>query len=249
MKPLSIGEQLIWLEEVNSTNSYLAIMARKGVSEGVVVAARYQSDGKGQRGNSWESEVGKNLTFSVLLHPTFLPVKDQFLLSKLTALAVCDTLQVLASDISIKWPNDIYVGDCKICGILIENSFSSNLMDTTIIGIGLNVNQKTFPDDIPNPTSLSIIVKKHFSINDILTALCSNLTKRYQQLKLRQWDILAKEYFDKLYRKDNYYIYKANDVSFKAKIVGVRDSGELMLRTESGEIREFAFKEVSFSGG
>ena len=160
MQRLTIGDQVIWLEEVNSTNSHAAIMARKQVPEGVVIAARYQTEGKGQRGNSWESEEGKNLTFSVLLYPTFLPVRDQFLLSKLTTLAICDTLSPYIQGVSVKWPNDIYVDDCKIAGILIENSFSSHLLDTSIIGIGLNVNQKIFADDIPNPTSLAILTER-----------------------------------------------------------------------------------------
>jgi BirA family biotin operon repressor/biotin-[acetyl-CoA-carboxylase] ligase len=246
MQQLNIGENIIWLNEVESTNTHIAFLAQKNAAEGVVVAAKFQTEGKGQRGNVWESQSGMNLTFSVLLHPSFLPVKNQFLISKITALAICDTLDLLVGNTSIKWPNDIYVGDNKISGILIENSFSSHLMDVSIIGIGLNVNQKTFSDDIPNPTSLHILTQRLFKLDNLLKKLCSALSSRYHQLKCNNIEAISNDYFCKLYRKDSYYTYMANDVTFRAKIFGVRDSGELLLKTDSDEVREFCFKEVSF---
>jgi BirA family biotin operon repressor/biotin-[acetyl-CoA-carboxylase] ligase len=116
----------------------------------------------------------------------------------------------------------------------------------SIIGIGLNVNQKIFSDDIPNPTSLHILTQRLFNLDDLLQKLCASLSSRYHQLMCNSIDIISNDYYSKLYRKEDYYTYKANGEFFKAKIFGVRDSGELLLKTDSGEIKEFVFKEVSF---
>lgn len=246
MQRVELGKDIIWLDEVDSTNVHMASLAMQGVEEGTVVAAKFQTEGRGQRGNTWDSEDAKNLTFSILLRPTFLPVKKQFLVSKVVALAICDTLECFVSGISIKWPNDIYVGDAKIAGILIENSFSSHLMDTSIVGIGLNVNQTVFTDDIPNPASLCLLTGKEYDLNALLEKLCHALSNRYSQLISENFDVISNDYFGKLYRKDKYYTYMSNGITFRAIIFGVRDSGELLLKTESGEIKSFFFKEISF---
>jgi BirA family biotin operon repressor/biotin-[acetyl-CoA-carboxylase] ligase len=246
MKSTRIGNDIIWLQEVDSTNNYASKYARDGESHGLVIAAHNQTEGKGQRGNSWESISGMNLLFSIVLKPTFLKVQRQFLLSKVAALAVCDVLAPLVNEVSIKWPNDIYVSNCKIAGILIENSFSTSYLDSSIIGIGINVNQTKFTDDIPNPTSLKILTREEYDIDSLLENVCKAFDLRYQSLEAENEESISVDYFQMLFRKDNYYSYRAQEETFRAKIFGVRDSGELILKTDRGELKEFAFKEVSY---
>lgn len=241
-----VGDRVIWLHYVNSTNDYAAKYSRDSSSHGLIVVADYQTEGKGQRGNTWESQLGVNLLFSLVLKPSFLKVQRQFLLSKVTALAVCDTIAPLVSGISIKWPNDIYINNSKVAGILIENSFSTSFLDSSIIGVGLNVNQNDFSDDIPNPTSLFRNLNQEISSIDLLDRFCECFDLRYNMLVDGDEGIISNDYFELLYRKDSYYNYQSNNERFKAKIFGVRDSGELVLQTDSGELREYAFKEVSF---
>ncbi len=242
----TIGHQIIWLQEVDSTNQYASRYAREASSHGLIVATHHQTEGKGQRGNTWESSPGKNLLFSLVLRPTFLQVQKQFLISKATALAVCDMLITLASGVSIKWPNDIYIDNCKVAGILIENSFSTSVIDSTIVGVGINVNQNDFPDDIPNPTSLLIATGIEYNVEHLLKSFCSFFENRYQMLERRMVDTITNDYKNLLYRKDEFHLYRAKENTFKAKIFGVRDSGELILETEEGELLEFDFKEVSY---
>jgi len=245
---VNIGEQIIWLDEVNSTNDYASKLSAENISEGLVVAALFQTEGKGQRGNSWESNHNENLTFSAILFPKFLEVQKQFLLSKTVSLGVFDAISKIADNVSIKWPNDIYIGNGKVAGILIENSFSSRFLDKTIVGIGLNVNQVSFSDDLPNPTSLKIETGKHFELVHILNDLCKSLTIRYQQLIDKQLDKIATDYYQNLYHNNDYFQYSAEGRKFTARVVNVKESGELVLETTKGEILEFSFKEVSFCG-
>lgn len=246
MDSISIGHKILWVDEVSSTNDYISDLKGSDAQHGIVVAARNQTQGRGQRGNSWESESGKNLLFSVLLKPSFLPVKYQFLISKISALAVVDLLSENLSGTTIKWPNDIYVKGGKIAGILIENSFRSANLETTIIGIGLNVNQVRFSDELPNPTSLGLETGGEFSVSSLLDKFCLHLESRYQMLKVGDFKQIANEYFANLYRSTGFNRYSANGEVFSARIVGVKDTGMLVLETEKGEHREFAFKEVCF---
>lgn len=246
MKYPEIGRKIIWLDEVSSTNDYANNISKDLDSHGVVVAANFQVQGRGQRGNSWESEREKNLLCSILLWPNFLEVQQQFLLSKVASLAVCDVLKTEITDVAIKWPNDIYVNNSKIGGILIENSFSSPYLDSSIVGLGVNLNQTAFSQDIPNPTSLLLETGKEIEVKKFLNDLCEAFNKRFNTLIESDYDKLSEDYFNSLYRKDNYYKYRAGGEVFKAKIVGVKNSGELILQTEEGTQRVFAFKEVSF---
>lgn len=243
-----VGDRIIWLKSVSSTNDYAAQLSRDASSHGLIIMADFQTEGKGQRGNSWESEDGSNLLFSIILKPAFLEVQRQFLLSKVAALAVCDSISQLLEDVSIKWPNDIYINNSKLAGILIENSFSSNYLDSSIIGVGININQKEFSDEIPNPTSLFISQNKDIEINkiDILSSFCDSFNSRYSMLQEGKEGVISYDYFSRLYRRHDFYEYMSNGERFFAKIFGVKDSGELVLQTDKGELREFAFKEVSF---
>ena len=242
-----IGHRVIRLEEIPSTNDYANQLALDNNEHGLVVVAALQTQGKGQRGNVWESKSGENLLFSILLKPSFLKVQRQFLLSKVAALAVCKTISTYLPDVTIKWPNDIYVGNEKIAGILIENSFSSSTLNTSVVGIGVNVNQVDFSDDLPNPTSLTWQTGIKYNLEETLLLICQAFDTYYQQLEMGETEHINAEYFDLLYRRKGYNKYVAKGESFKARIFGVRESGELVLETEQGDLREFAFKEVNFT--
>ncbi|HCX99661.1 MAG TPA: biotin--[acetyl-CoA-carboxylase] ligase [Bacteroidales bacterium] len=245
MEKKPIGNTVKWFGELKSTNDYATSIAHFDGSHGIVIASEFQSQGRGQRGNQWESEKGENLLFSIVLHPRFLEVRNQFLLSKAIALSLCDVLSVFTNGVSIKWPNDIYIGNKKVAGILIEHSFSSIYLDTTIIGVGLNVNQSVFLSSAPNPTSLYLEFGQNFDIAVLLNSVCNAFNKRYAEVEANQYRI-SENYLQNLFRYEVFHKYRALDQMFTAKIIGVRNSGELMLQTIEGERLEFAFKEIEY---
>lgn len=243
-------DNLIHLASTNSTNEYLQnlINCDDSLMEGLVVWSDFQTDGRGQLSNVWESEAGKNLTFSMLFFPSFVSVHDQFLLSQFVSLGIVDYLTkcVGLSDVSIKWPNDIYWKNKKICGILIENLLTGSSISHTIVGIGLNINQKKFVSDAPNPVSVSLATKRVFNLDVELTKVVDSIKSRYLQLIKNDFSSIRAQYFNFLYHADNFYYYNDENGSFAAKIDSVADDGVLSLRLVSGEIRKYAFKEVSF---
>ena len=164
--PKTFPVPLIHLEETDSTNKYLNELCNKQcVEELTTITADFQTSGRGQRGNSWESEAGQNLMFSFVLYPTFLKARRQFLLSQIISLAIKEELERYVSNISIKWPNDIYWKDKKICGMLIENDLTGVHISRSITGIGINVNQETFCSDAPNPVSLKQINGQSYDLS------------------------------------------------------------------------------------
>ena len=236
----------IWLERVDSTNSYCLGLAEKGEPEGRVVAAFLQEQGRGQRGNAWESEGSKNLTFSLLLRPVFLKVEEQFVVSKAIALSICDWLKMNNVEATIKWPNDIYVGDKKIAGILIENSFSGPSLDISVIGVGLNLNQTIFSSDIPNPTSMLNLTGVEHRPEIVLRELMVSIQMRYLQLKFGLRDKVSDDYLKSMFRYNVMSSFSDLNGIFSAKIIGVKPMGELILETMQGDQRSYGFKEVSF---
>lgn len=238
--------QYIWLESVDSTNSYCMKLAQEGEQEGLVVAAFFQEKGRGQRGNTWESKRGENLTFSLLLRPNFLRVEEQFIISKAIALSICDWLKNNNVDACIKWPNDIYIGEKKIAGVLIENSFSSPFLGISIIGIGLNLNQTIFSSSIPNPISLTLLTGLQYRPEVVLSELIVSIQMRYHQLKYGLKEKIAEDYLKSLYRFQKFYNYGSSDGSFKARITGIKPTGEIILEMEDGQRKSFGFKEVTF---
>lgn len=241
-----IGCEVVYNPITESTNS-LATNALAGkVAEGITFVADYQSKGRGQRGNFWESEVGKNLTFSVLAYPSFLEIYDHFYLSKVVANGVAEALLGLNVEARIKWPNDIYVGDLKIAGILIENGLMGISHSHSIWGVGLNVNQRIFRSDAPNPTSLVNLLGDELDRNEVLHAVLRCMNGWYERLKKGLKSEIDEFYFATLFRKDGFYKFEADGIRFKAKISSIEHTGELVLETEKGELRSFAFKEVSF---
>lgn len=238
----------IWLKETTSTNTYLNEWCNEHpeAEELTCVYTSYQSAGRGQRGNSWESEAGANLLFSFMLRPEFLALSHQFRLSQITALALQEVLSEYTDHICIKWPNDIYWKDCKLCGTLIENELIGGCISRSISGTGVNVNQKVFVSDAPNPVSLYQITGKEYSCNTLLQKIMERTARYYEMLRHGNEDTIATRYHQALYRKDGFYPYQDRDGVFLARIVQVQPSGGLILEREDGTLNCYMFKEVSF---
>lgn len=239
--------KVIGLDKIDSTNNYLHDHANK-LSDSIftVVNADFQISGKGQRGNYWESSPQKNLLFSVLCRPAFLPANMQFYLSQIISLSIKETLDTFTKDISIKWPNDIYWKEKKICGILIENDLLGTNISQCILGSGININQEIFTSDAPNPISLKQITKKEESIELILNKILNRFEAYYMNLQEGSTEHIRKQYAHALFRKNGFFPYQDKDGIFYAQIVRVEPSGVLVLKDKSDKIRNYAFKEVSF---
>ena len=238
---------IIPVESAVSTNSYLKELAhRQALEEGTVIVTGNQTEGRGQRGNAWESEAAKNITCSILLYPSFLPVRRNFLLSEAISLGVKETLDAYIDGIVIKWPNDIYYQEKKIAGILIENELMGNEFCLSVVGIGLNVNQERFLSDAPNPVSLKQITGKDWDTETLLRELVRNILHRYGQLKAGDTETLIPMYHDALYRKTGIHRYEDSEGIFHARLDRVSDDGFLHLVTDRNEARSYAFKSVRF---
>ncbi len=241
---------LITVSETESTNSLIATMP--DAPHGTVVRAVAQTAGRGQRGNSWESETGKNLTLSILVRPSHVKATEQFLICRAVSVALVEMLDKVLPDglrAEIKWPNDIYVGDRKICGILIENSLTGNVIDRSILGIGLNVNQREFKSDAPNPVSivnlnggreleLEPLIEMMWEAVDRNLSLCATESGRA---------VLTEKYDSRLWRGEGFHTFALPDgTRFKAAIRSIADNGVMTLEEQDGTRRSFAFKEVQF---
>ena len=242
---------IINLDETDSTNRYLTLLCdRELVSEYTTVRADYQTAGKGQRGNTWESERGKNLLFSFVLYPTFLEARRQFLLSQLTALAVKEALELWTDDIRIKWPNDIYWKGKKICGMLIENELSAEGIARSIIGIGLNVNQEIFHSDAPNPVSLRQITGLEENPMEVLTYILTYTRRFYEDLRQDEdgsmASLIARQYDFALFRREGWHPYEDATGCFMARLLRVEEDGRYILQDEAGNERGYLFKEVQY---
>lgn len=211
----------------------------KGQSPCEVVWADYQTAGKGQGTNSWESERGKNLLFSILYHPQDIPANRQFQISMAVSLAIADALGEQIGDVSIKWPNDIYWRNAKIGGILIENRLMGQTIKDSIIGVGINVNQRQFHSDAPNPISLWQI---HGHETDRETLLRSILDRFSLYINK---DVKSR-YVNMLYRRKGFHPYCDKDGAFMAEFKDVEDDGHLVLSKENGQQCRYAFKEIQF---
>ena len=217
-------------------------------AEGDIVWADVQSAGRGQRGHKWESREGENITFSAIFEPTFLPATKQFLLSEVVALAVVDALRYYGVGARIKWTNDIYVGDRKLAGILIEHKLSGVNISRTIAGIGLNVNQLEFSADLPNPVSMRQITRLELDCREVLERVAEKLMERYEMLRRGEEQQLQADYHELLYRRDALHWYFLPDgKAFRGTIRGVEPSGALIVENEKGEQRSYLFKEIEFS--
>ncbi|MBP8067718.1 MAG: biotin--[acetyl-CoA-carboxylase] ligase [Pedobacter sp.] len=246
---LFVGQNLIKLSAVDSTNNFLKSLVSNSepLPEGTVIMADHQFAGRGQQHNKWVVEPGKNLTFSLLLKPTFLPLNHQFLLNMAVSIALNAALTpYLGPDLTIKWPNDVYFKNQKIGGVLIENSIVGNDIKTAIIGIGINVNQRYFEGELTHKaTSVFQILQKDVNLMELLAEVCKELEHLYLQLRAGKHTKIRKVYVEKLYQLNKLAYYQKNGEVFEGIIRGVSDIGLLKMETDSGD-QEFNFKEIAF---
>lgn len=237
------------INQCDSTNAYLQrLVAETDAPEGTVVSTSFQTNGRGQLSNVWEAEEGKNILCSILLRPTSLPIKSQFLISQAISVAIVDVLNSYLDGFFIKWPNDIYYKEDKIAGILIENTLSSAGISTCIIGLGLNVNQQTFRSDAPNPISLFNIIGRETSVPELLQSILERFNKVYE-LAYTNVALLRENYFNNLLFSGKMRIYSDESGEFIGKIVDVENDGHLIIEDMEGNKRRYAFKEVTFQLG
>ena len=243
---LFIGKNHIHHSEVDSTNLYAKnlLSEQENVADGTLITAESQQNGRGQRGNTWITPPGVNLTVSVILTPKLL-VREQFMLSKCVSLGISDSLAHFGIQSKIKWPNDIYIGHEKIAGVLIENIIKGSLIHRAVVGIGLNVNQTSFDPELPNPTSMKLQLQHELVLGEVLEQVLINLENRYMSLKNGHVDLINSDYLDRLYLKDNENLFVAGDEQFRGKIAGVDSLGRLAVQVES-ETRYFNFQEISY---
>jgi len=246
---LFVGQNLITLKEVDSTNTFLknTLSNSKPLPEGTVIMAESQYAGRGQQQNRWHSDAGKNLTFSILLKPSFLAISDQFDLTRAISLGVYDALFPLLGDgLKIKWPNDIYYNDMKLGGMLIENAIQGIQIKHAIIGIGLNINQDNFPDYLPNAASVKQILQRDYDLRRILSDICSHVEGWYLKLKAGQIDVVRKEYLSRLYWLGEHKRFRNAGADFDGTIKSVKNDGLLVVENDKGEDLVFNFKEIQF---
>lgn len=243
-KTLFMGKNMVFVPECHSTNTLAVELTQKrDLVEGTVIITNNQTKGRGQQGNVWMTEPGKNLTFSVVLKPTFLHTRDQFLLNMAISLGVCDFLSELKKPVHVKWPNDVMIDHKKICGILIESQIQGSTFSRTIVGIGLNVNQRGFSS--PRATSMTLETAEPHDLQYCLDRLCGSLEQWYLLLRQHDHRKIKAAYLDRLYGAFEKRNFIQNGEAFEGTIEGVDDSGRLMISTDSG-LKYYNTKEVSF---
>jgi len=242
-----VGSKRIFVEKLSSTNSHASLLLKKGkVQEGTVINTNYQTSGRGQMGNTWESQYGKNLLFSIILYPKSVKAERQFIISKLFSLAIRDFISTIVNDVSIKWPNDIIVRNDKIAGILIENAIIKNEIEYTVAGAGININQERFSQGAKNPTSLKILTKTSHDTEECLVKVLNDIDLRYKQLLYEKKPVLDSDYISSLYRYNQWTEFKDNRGIFEGKIINVTGTGRLQIEDRKSRVYEYGFKEVDF---
>lgn len=238
--------KILRLQETDSTNCYLKNYIPEEGEEMTVVVADYQTAGKGQGVHTWESEKGKNLLFSILVYPHWVPVRRQFLLSEAGALAIKEALDSYADGFSLKWPNDVYWNDKKISGTLIETTVDSRGIKRCVFGVGVNINQMEFHSDAPNPVSLAQIVGHGVDREEVLQKIIEAFGRYYELLRRADYQDVSGIYHLSLYRRKDYHWYEDADGKFEGAFVEVEDDGHLVLHDKKGVIRSYALGEIKF---
>ncbi len=242
-----IGSKILWFEELSSTNSHASMLIKNGTEpEGTVICSLFQTAGRGQSGSRWESEKGKNLLISIILYPSLVSPAEQFSISMAVSLGICDFLDTKIKGTKIKWPNDIYVNDDKIAGILIESSLMGENIESCIAGIGLNLNQEDFSESVKNPVSLKLATGIENNTGQCLNQLLNYLDDRYRELLYGDRKKLRNEYISRLYRLNEFHDFKSENILFNARITGISDSGMLETERDNGINEKFSFKEIDF---
>lgn len=245
---LFIGQNLVTIKEVDSTNSYLKQLLSNSTPlvEGTVIMADAQIKGRGQQENIWHSEPGKNLTFSLLLTPTFLAISQQFDLTRVISLGVFNALEpILGDKLKIKWPNDIYYADRKLAGILIETHLQGSKIKDAVVGIGLNVNQETFAAGAGNAISLKQILQKNYDLKILLAEICGHIEVNYLKLKAGKFIFIRNAYLRRLYWLHTLKEFKSDGLTFTGSIVNVKDDGLLVVENNYKQ-NEFSLKQIEF---
>jgi len=252
---LFVGKVYHHFDEISSTNDWAAeLLTKTGTAktrppEGTVVRADNQTAGKGQLGSLWQSEPGENLLLSVVFYPNWLEAQAQFYLSMAVAMALHDCLSGFSDQlkIAVKWPNDLYLSDQKTAGILIQNTLSGTQLQSSIVGIGLNLNQTKFPPDLPNATSLALSLGRKLDSSEVEAKLFAALEQRYLQLKAGQRAAVKAEYEQRLWKRgaNAHFLRLADGSRFEGRILGVTEQGLLRIRTTEGE-EHFELKTLGF---
>lgn len=237
----------MFYDTLSSTNDrMLAMLIDTNPAEGTVIYTAFQTGGKGHMGSTWQSERNKNLLFSILLLPDFLIQSKQFELSKIISLALVDIIGKYCKNVSIKWPNDILSSGKKIAGILIENVVTGSKINRSVAGIGLNVNQDHFSSNIPNPTSMLMETGCQFDMTELLDQIIKRIEFWYNVLYREEYENIDRAYIKNLYGLNEIREFTRDGRKFMARIVGIEQTGEVILELENGEKQKFGFKEVTF---
>lgn len=239
--------ELLYIQELDSTNNYLKTLEGKDfLADGSIVYTDFQLAGRGQRGNYWESECAQNLLFSVIVHPRHIHPATHFIISQTIALAVVQVLDRYVDGCSIKWPNDIYYGNKKLGGILIENELNGECIANSVIGVGLNVNQTVFTSNAPNPVSLKNIINENIDREVLLKEIQQDFIALYHSVEADR-TVVEKSYKQRLFRKEGYHKYRdCLGCEFEARIKDVEPNGILVLELKNFQIYRFAFKEIVY---
>lgn len=237
-------------EVLSSTNAYaINLLAKTTPSEGTVISSSFQEAGRGQIGSSWASTAGKNLLLSVILYPKWLAARQQFTLSQAVSLAVADTISSLSGKTAlVKWPNDVYLEDKKLAGILIQNSLAGSYLQWSVVGVGLNVNEPSFSPDLTRAGSLLLNTGQEHDLQQVQHLLFQRLEHRYLQLKSNP-RLIKRDYLSRLYRYQEWHTFMdpASQQAFTGQIIGVQENGKLAIQKEGGSVQYFDLKEVQFT--
>ena len=244
---LFIGKSFIDLAIIDSTNNYAQqLLANSQPADGTLISTFNQNKGKGYHNNTWLSEANKNLSFSIILYPNFIDAHQQFYLNMAISIAIVEALNDYSKkEFLIKWPNDIYFNKKKIGGILIENSIIGSKINTCIIGVGLNINQKNFNAALPNPSSLKLITNKTTDLYKLLNELVKSIESKYQILQSGAFEQLAQQYKNQLYGINKLLKFKIDGNLFEGIIKGVDDFGRLVISENSIE-KKYHYKEIEY---
>lgn len=243
---LFLGKDIHFLPDCHSTNDRaLQALRQKEATEGSIFITNHQTRGKGQRGNSWETKPGENLTFSLILQPKFLDLSEQFLLNMAISNAIRRCFEEYVPGLLVKWPNDLVIpGFGKIGGILIENLVGSKGWEYAVVGIGLNINQNQFAS--PQATSLSLVTGNSYPLEELFKLVIVHLEQAYIALKKGKNVMLTQEYLQHLYLIEKWAVFKVAEQELEGKIIGLTEIGNLLLELPSGRQQSFGIKEISF---
>ncbi len=245
MERFNIGASVIKLNQVDSTNTYAMQLVQQGkIKEGTVILADFQTDGRGQSGNSWESEPNKNLTFSVILFPGFLEAARQFYIAMSISNGLLYFLKNYLKRPRIKWPNDMVIGEKKIAGMLIENVIARDNIQSSVIGIGLNVNQRIFNRELVNPTSMALETGTEFDLEVLFPELLEWLDIWVAKLYEKDFVRIKTMYLNNLIHFNEWTTYTDRSGKFEGRVVDVAESGEILVRKRNGESRSYTFREI-----